>query len=77
MRVARMLSNIYLSLQVREVRYLGLSGSAAGKLAMFLLDQIDDGNQNKVTDRKAFALPHKEIAEMLGASRETVTRLFA
>ena len=28
---------------------LGLSGSAADKLAMFLLDQIDDGNKDKVT----------------------------
>jgi len=76
MRVPELLSNIYHS-TCREVRYLGLSASAAGKLAMFLLDQIDDGKKDKIPDPKAFALSHEEIGNMIGASRETVTRLFA
>ena len=44
---------------------------------MFLLDQIDDGKKDKIPDPKAFALSHEEIGNMIGASRETVTRLFA
>jgi CRP/FNR family cyclic AMP-dependent transcriptional regulator len=76
MHVAEMLNNIYHS-TCRKVCYPGLSASAAGKLAMFLLDQVDDGTKDKIPDRKAFALSHEEIANMIGASRETVTRLFA
>ena len=76
MRVAEMLSNIYHS-TCREVRYPGLSASAAGKVAMFLLNQVDDDNKDKNPDPKEFALSHEEIANRIGASRETVTRLFA
>src|SRR5271155_5860146 len=77
LRVAEVLSNIYQA-TYQEVRYLGLSGSASGKLARFLLDIgqahgiAEDGNV-----RATMTLTHEEIAEMIGASRETVTRLFA
>jgi len=75
-RVAEILIHIYQA-TLLEVRYLGLSASTAEKLARFLLDQpvrsTQDGGQTKIT----MTLTHKEIAEMLGASRETVTRLFA
>jgi CRP/FNR family transcriptional regulator len=76
LRVAQILSDIYHA-TCREVRYLGLSGSAAEKLARFLLDW----NANHVADpersRSVLAFTHEEIAEMLGTSRETVSRLFA
>ncbi|MFY9532220.1 MAG: Crp/Fnr family transcriptional regulator [Candidatus Acidiferrales bacterium] len=72
LRVAEILSNIYHATH-REVRYLGLSSSAAEKLARFLLDLMASDGQNRAT----LTLTHEEIAEMLGASRETVTRLFA
>jgi CRP/FNR family transcriptional regulator, cyclic AMP receptor protein len=77
LRVAEILSDIYHA-TYREVRYLGLSGSAEGKLARFLLDLTanqhhDNGHAQAIT----LALTHEEIADVVGTSRETVTRLFA
>jgi CRP/FNR family cyclic AMP-dependent transcriptional regulator len=76
MRVAEMLSNIYHS-TCREVRYLGLSASAEEKLARFVLDFTVKGVERNGELRATLSLTHDEIAEMLGLSRETVTRLFA
>ncbi len=80
LRVAEILSNIYHA-TYQEVRYLGLSRSAAEKLARFLLDRVaehDPGyGRNSGPIRAPLALTHEEIAEMIGTSRETVTRLFA
>jgi CRP/FNR family transcriptional regulator len=76
LRVAEILSNIYHA-TYKEVRYLGLSGSAAEKLARFLLDLTAERGENKGRDRATLTLTHDEIAQMIGASRETVTRLFA
>jgi CRP/FNR family transcriptional regulator, cyclic AMP receptor protein len=77
LRVAEVLSNIYQA-TYQEVRYLGLSGSAAGKLARFLLDIGEaHGIAENGNVRATMTLTHEEIAEMIGASRETVTRVFA
>jgi CRP/FNR family transcriptional regulator, cyclic AMP receptor protein len=77
LRVAQILSNIYRA-TYQEVRYLGLSGSAAGKLARFLLDLAEThGTSENGSLRATMTLTHEEIAEMIGSSRETVTRLFA
>jgi CRP/FNR family transcriptional regulator, cyclic AMP receptor protein len=80
LRVAEILSDIYHA-TYQEVRYLGLSGSAAGKLARFLLDRTEGqgATQGDKTApiRAVLTLTHEEIAEMIGASRETVTRVFA
>lgn len=70
LRVAQILSEMY-DAAFNQVRYLGLSASAAEKLARLLLDLPDSEQPNGRT-----SLTHKEIAEMIGASRETVTRLF-
>jgi CRP/FNR family cyclic AMP-dependent transcriptional regulator len=59
------------------VRYLGLSSSAAEKLARFLLDWNDSHGESPGSLRSVLTLTHEEIAEMLGTSRETVSRLFA
>jgi len=78
-RVAEMLSDIYHA-TYREVRYLGLSGSAGEKLARFILDLAGEStktNEDGNADRIALTLTHDEIAQMIGSSRETVTRLFA
>ncbi len=75
-RVAQILSEICHA-TYQEVRYLGLSGSAAEKLARFLLDWASRQAQNKGDVRGTLTLTHEEIAQMIGASRETVTRLFA
>ena len=76
LRVAEILSDIYRA-TYQEVRYLGLSGSAEGKLARFLLDLTADQNHEHGQARATQTLTHEEIADMVGTSRETVTRLFA
>ncbi len=80
LRVAEILSDIYHA-TYQEVRYLGLSGSAAGKLARFLLDRVEGVSakhgESTAPARAVLTLTHEEIAEMIGASRETVTRVFA
>jgi|SRR3954447_22718317 CRP/FNR family transcriptional regulator, cyclic AMP receptor protein len=76
LRVAEILSKIYHA-TLLEVRYLGFSSSAAEKLARFLLDLPAGAAQENGHVRATLTLTHKEIGEMIGASRETVTRLFA
>lgn len=76
LKVAQVLSEIYHA-TCQELRYLGLSGSAAQKLARFLLDWAASHSDDKGGARSTLTLTHEEIAEMIGASRETVTRLFA
>jgi CRP/FNR family cyclic AMP-dependent transcriptional regulator len=74
LRIAQMMSEIYHA-TYQEVRYLGLSGSASGKLAHFLLDWTEaHGKPN--SSHTALTLTHAEIGEMIGLSRETVTRFF-
>jgi len=56
------------------IRSIGLSHSASEKLARLLLQWTCDG---KVVDgciRVKLALTHEEIAQLIGSSRETVTR---
>ena len=77
LRVAEQLSVIYNS-ACREIRALGLSHSAAEKLAKLLLDwSTKNGESAKAEPRVKLALTHEEIGQMIGTSRETVTRLFA
>jgi CRP/FNR family transcriptional regulator, cyclic AMP receptor protein len=76
LRVAEILSDIYHA-TYREVRYLGLSGSAEEKLARFLLDLTADRDHDHGHARATLTLTHEEIAGMVGTSRETVSRLFA
>lgn len=62
-----------------EIRCLGLSASSAEKLARMLLawaaPELNDANKTEA--RIVLSLTHEEIAQMIGSSRETVTRLFA
>jgi CRP-like cAMP-binding protein len=53
-----------------------LSSSAAKKLARFILDLANSKPHHDGPIRTAVTLTREEIAEMIGASRETVTRLF-
>jgi CRP/FNR family cyclic AMP-dependent transcriptional regulator len=77
LRVAQLLANVYRT-AYQEVRSLGLSRSSAEKLARFLLDWAGNhqGSQQD-ENRLTLTLTHEEIAQMIGASRETVTRLFS
>ena len=62
----------------KEVRSLGPSHSAAEKLAALLLEwSAKNGEAAKPAPRLTIRLTHEEIAQMIGTSRETVTRLFA
>jgi CRP/FNR family cyclic AMP-dependent transcriptional regulator len=77
LRVAEQLSDKY-NAACREIRSLGLSHSAAEKLAKLLLEWTNkNGETHKAEPRVKLALTHEEIAQMIGTSRETVTRLFA
>lgn len=76
-KVAEQLSEKYHN-ACREVRSLGLSHSAAEKLAKLLLEwSSKNGEAAKLEPRLKIRLTHEEIAQMIGTSRETVTRLFA
>ena len=76
-RVAEQLSDKY-NTACREIRSLGLSHSAAEKVAKLLLEWSSrSGENNKQEPRVRLSLTHEEIAQMIGTSRETVTRLFA
>jgi CRP/FNR family cyclic AMP-dependent transcriptional regulator len=76
LRVAEILCRVYQA-TYQEVKYLGLSGSAEGKVARFLLDLTHSCAQDDEPIRATLTLTHEEIGQMIGASRETVTRLFA
>ncbi len=76
-RVATQLSEKY-SNACHEIRTLGLSHSAGEKLAKLLLDwSVKNGEHGKQELRLKLALTQQEISEMIGTSRETVTRLFS
>lgn len=72
-RVAQQLSEEY-NQACREIGSLGLSHSAAERLASLLLDWAStDGSAARQPVR--LTLTHEEMAQMIGTSRETVTRL--
>jgi CRP/FNR family transcriptional regulator, cyclic AMP receptor protein len=75
LKVAQMLGEIYYA-TCQEVRYLGLSSSAAEKLARFILD-LKPAKNSEDKSRVVLTLTHEEVANMIGSSRETVSRLFA
>jgi CRP/FNR family transcriptional regulator len=76
-RVAEQLSEKYHN-ACKEAGALGLSHSAAEKLAKLLLEwSLKNGEAAKAEPRLKLRLTHEEIAQMIGTSRETVTRLFA
>ena len=57
------------------IRSLGLSHSVAEKLARLLLEWSSDGDASKEGIRIKVSLTHEEIAQLIGTSRETVTRV--
>ncbi len=76
LRVAEQLSRNYYS-AYEEIRTLGLSNSPAEKLAKLLLSWTARADQTKSTIKMRLTLTHAEIAEMIGSTRETVSRLFS
>jgi CRP/FNR family transcriptional regulator len=57
------------------IRSLGLSHSVSEKLARLLLEWAANGEQTKEGIRVKISLTHEEIAQLIGTSRETVTRV--
>ena len=76
LRVAEQLSRNYYAAH-DEIRTLGLTNSPAEKLAKFLLFWSDRAENKKDPARLKLTLTHEEIAEMIGITRETVSRLFS
>ena len=73
-RVAEQLSHNYY-VAYEEIRTLGLATSPAEKLAKLLLSWEAEKNHGSNTIR--LTLTHEEVAEMIGTTRETVSRLFS
>jgi CRP/FNR family transcriptional regulator len=75
LRVAQELSDTYQT-AFAEMRTIGLSHSAREKLARFLLEWSSSHPSENGTIKFNLTLTHEEIAQMIGSSRETVTRIF-
>jgi CRP/FNR family transcriptional regulator len=76
LRVAEQLSRNYYAAH-EEIRTLGLTSSPSEKFAKLLLSwsaNMDNGNESA---HVTLTLKHEEIAEMIGTTRETVSRLFS
>ncbi len=72
-RSAQQLSGSY-QVACEQIRSLGLTHSAPEKLAKFLLDWSATGQEAKQGIQVKLTLTHEEIGQIIGTSRETVTR---
>ncbi len=59
------------------VRTIGLSHSVSERFARFLLETAADGEVSNGTVRVRLAMTHEEISQLIGTSRETITRLLS
>ena len=73
MNAAQELSHHYHS-AYRDVRSLGLATSAQAKIARLLIDWAQEAHGR---DYFHMRLTHEEISQLIGSSRETVTRVFS
>ena len=76
LRVAQQLSRNYFT-AYEEIRTLGLAISPSEKFAKLLLSWSTAGPQNDGTSQMKLTLTHEEIGELIGTTRETVSRLFS
>ncbi len=67
------LSSVYRG-ACQQIRYLALTHSATEKLARFLLESASKGQETNQGVRFNLSLTHEEVAQIIGISRETVTR---
>ena len=74
LRVAQQLGETYQT-AIAEMRTIGLSHSAGEKLAHFLLKWTETFPEVNGQQRVKLTLTHEVIGQMIGSSRETVTRL--
>ena len=73
LELARELGHDY-QIACGQVRTLALLHSAPKKLAWFFLEWASSGQRGKFGIRAKLTLTHEEIGQMIGISRETVTR---
>ncbi|HTR67672.1 MAG TPA: Crp/Fnr family transcriptional regulator [Terriglobales bacterium] len=76
LRVAEQLSRNYYT-AYEEIRTLGLASSPAEKFAKLLLSWSPESKDGSNGTQLRLTLTHEEIAEMIGTTRETVSRLFS
>jgi CRP/FNR family cyclic AMP-dependent transcriptional regulator len=76
LRVAQQLSRNYYT-AYEEIRTLGLTASPSEKFARLLLAWSSSGVQGDGSSQFKLTLTHEEIAEAIGTTRETVSRLFS
>ena len=76
LRVAEQLSRNYYT-AYEEIRTLGLTRSPAEKFAKLLLSWCPPKQESNGQSQVRLTLTHEEIAEMIGTTRETVSRLFS
>src|SRR5208282_4709079 len=61
----------------RDIHDLVLTRTSAGKLAKLLLSQSPEEDLDVLEVRILSLMTHEEMAQRIGASRETVTRLLS
>jgi CRP/FNR family transcriptional regulator len=76
LRVAEQLSRNYYT-AYEEIRTLGLTTSPAEKFARLLLSWYPEEPRANGQAQIKLTLTHEEVAEMIGTTRETVSRLFS
>jgi CRP/FNR family transcriptional regulator len=76
LRVAEQLSRNYYA-AYEEIRTLGLTSSPSEKFAKLLLSWSPNAENANEPAHLTLTLTHEEIAEMIGTTRETVSRLFS
>jgi len=76
MHAAQCLSRDFQS-AYRDIHDLVLTRSSAGKLARLLLSQSRAQDMEEIEVRIPGSMTHEEMAQRIGASRETVTRLLS
>jgi CRP/FNR family transcriptional regulator, cyclic AMP receptor protein len=57
-----------------QLRSLGLCDSARKRVARFLLEWVESGEMREDGVRATLTLTHEEIGQLMGTSRETITR---
>jgi CRP/FNR family cyclic AMP-dependent transcriptional regulator len=76
MKVAQQLSRNYYT-AYEEIRTLGLAASPSEKFAKLLLTWSSKNTSEDGSAQVKLTLTHEEVAEMIGTTRETVSRLFS
>jgi CRP/FNR family cyclic AMP-dependent transcriptional regulator len=59
------------------IRSIGLSHSVSARVAKFLLESTAEGTPEKGSVHTKLALTHEELAQLIGTSRETISRTLA